>query len=569
MSDFGALSSLGAGSNGVLNYDVIDKLKNADKDMMIKPLEKKLDLIKKREKALSEFITIASTVKTDIMDLADGTLFAKVNTNVSGSSVSVKANDGVKPQKFDIDVTQLAKNDVYESNGFSSEDSVINNTGSDVTLSIGVGDTTTTITLKAGATLNDLKDAINSANAGITASIINTGGDNPYKLILKANDTGEDNIIKFDYGAIDDLGFNQTVYQSASYSSDTDAVNNSGSTQQFKITINGTTYSMDVADGTTVSDFVNDINNGNLQDSNGNALQGVSAQYNSNTGRIEIHLQQIGDISIDDTNLTTDMNSNTDFTNSNRIQIAQDAKFKYDGVEITRSKNEVDDLIVGVTINLQNTGLSHVSIDRNTDEIVKSIKKFVADYNSMISNVQSLIDYNKDTGMVGLFFVNSTFSRITQDFNSSIFNTFVTSSIEKKDLNFQTYTQKITLSATDMGFDLNKTGMISFDESKFKDMIEKDPEHVEKFFETAFSKLKSNFENMVTGKHAELHYLDEQLKREEKNITKREKELNKYLDTKYEIMAKQFVAYDNMIGTFNAQAQSLNMLIQQAINSKS
>ena len=108
MGDFGALSSLGIGS-GVLSYDVIDKLKKADEHLMIDPLKTKLDLTKKREKALSEFITIASTVKTDIMDLADGTLFAKVNTSVNGGSVDVKANDGVKPQSFDIDVENLAQ----------------------------------------------------------------------------------------------------------------------------------------------------------------------------------------------------------------------------------------------------------------------------------------------------------------------------------------------------------------------------------------------------------------------------------------------------------------------------
>ena len=566
MAEFGALSSLGAGSNGVLNYGVIDKLKKADEEIMIKPLEKKLDLNKKRETALSQFITIASTVKTDTLDLADGNLFAKVSTNVSGSSVNVEANDGVKPQKFDVDVEQLAKNDVFESTGFDNSDSVINNTGGDVDLSIGVGDTSTTITLHSGASLSDLRDAINNAGIGITASIIDTGGDKPYKLILKANDTGKDNTIKFDYGKIDDLGMNQTVYESKSYDADTDKVNDSGATQTFKMTINGTDYSMDVADGTTVKDFVDAINNGDLKDSDGNALEGVSAKYED--GHIKIHLQQIGDVSIDDTNLTTDMNSNTDFTNSNRLQTAQDAKFKYDGVEITRSKNKVDDLITGVTINLTNTGLSHVSIDRNTDDIVKSIKQFVADYNSMISNIQSLTDFNKDSGNVGLFQGDSTFGRMTQDLNNNIFSTLVTTTAEEKDPNGQTYHHDVTLMATDMGFSLNRTGMISFDESKFKKMLENDPDHVQRFFETSFTKMKDSLERVATGQHSELSYLNQELKRNEKDYTKREEALKKYLDSKYNVMAEQFASYDNIIGRFNAQASSLNMQIQQAINSK-
>ena len=54
MAELGTLSSLGIGS-GVLNYDVIDKLKKADEKLMVEPLESKLDLLKKKESALSHW----------------------------------------------------------------------------------------------------------------------------------------------------------------------------------------------------------------------------------------------------------------------------------------------------------------------------------------------------------------------------------------------------------------------------------------------------------------------------------------------------------------------------------
>jgi len=566
MADFGALSSLGIGS-GVLNYDVIDKLKKADKDLMIKPLENKLDLAKKREKALSEFITIASTVKTDILDIADGTAFAKVLTDVSGSSVNVNANDGVKPQEFDINVKNLAKNDIYESRGFASLDSQI--TDKDVTLNIGVGDFSVSFSLKAGATLSDLKDAINNANAGITASIIDTGiGDNPYKLILKANDTGKDNIIKFDFGSISNLDLNAVTYKSAVYSSDTDKVNNSGSTQSFKITINGTTYSMDVADGATVSDFINDINNGNLKDANGNSLEGISASYNSDTGKIEFHLQQIGNISIDDTNLTTDFNHNTDFTNANRIQNAENADFEYNGVEIQRSSNKIEDLIPGVTINLKSTGSSHVKIKNNIDDITKSFQKFVADYNAMVSNIQNLIAFDKDKKTVGLFQGNSDFTMITSIFSEDMFGTMLTYDTTRKDFNGNEYTSKSIFSLADLGFSMNRNGMISFDEYKFKETYQKHPDLTQRLSSMVFSKVNNDFKRIATDDNSALNLLSQQIKDEEKNYQKRIDSLNKYLETKYEIMAKQFAAYDETINQFNAMSQALNMAIEQAINSK-
>ena len=563
-SDFGILSSLGIGS-GVLNYNVIDKLKKADEEVMVKPLEDKLDLIKKRDKALTQFITIASTVKGDIIDLAEGTAFAKVSANVSGSSVSVIASDGVKPQSFDINVKSLAKNDIYESKGFASLDTQI--TSKDATIHIGVGGTTVNLNLKAGTTLSELKDTINNANIGITAQIINTGiGDNPYKLILKADDTGKDNTIHFDYGEIDDLGLNQVVYKSATYSSDTDSVNNSGSDQTFKVSVNGTTYSMTVTNGESVSDFVNAINNGELKDSNGNSLKGINASFTD--GQIQIKLQHIGNISFDDTGLTTDINDNTDFTNSARIQTAADSVFDYNNVEIERSTNKITDLIPGVTINLQSTGDSNVEIKSNVDEIAKSIQQFVADYNAMITNVQSLTAFDKDSGNVGLFQGNSDFTMISPKLSSDIFDTMFDYTTTQKDLNGNSYQGKAIFSAADIGLSMNRTGLLSFDVNKFKQTYEKHPDLVERFATTAFTKMKNDFDSIATGDHSSLELLSQEIKNEEKSYEDRIKSMNKFLDTRYDIMAEQFASYDEMINRLNTMSNALNMAIQQEINSK-
>ncbi|GAB6074545.1 flagellar filament capping protein FliD [Nautilia lithotrophica] len=567
MADIGTLSSLGIGS-GVLNYDIIDKLKNADKDAMVKPLEDKLDLLKKRESALSQFITIGSTVKTDILDLADGTLFAKVTTNVSDGSVSVEAEDGVEPQSFDINVSQLAENDVFQSNGFASMDSIVNNSGGDVTLSIGIGGVETTFTLKAGATLNDLKEAINNADAGVTASIIDTGvGDNPYKLVLKADKTGEDNYIQFNYSGIDDLGFNATKYTSAAYSSDSDLVNNSGSDQIFKINVNGTDYTMNVADGTSVSDFIDALNNGNLKDSDGNSLK-INASYNSDTGAINFDIQAIGNIVIDDTNLTTNFNDNTDFNNSNRLQKAEDAIFTYNGVEIHRASNKIEDLITGVTINLETTGESSVSITSNVDDMVEAIKKFVADYNAMISNLQSLTAYDKDTGSVGLFQGDSDFTMLSSKFSNDLFGVVMSNKTTSLDFNGNEYTINTIFTAADVGFSMDKTGMISFDEEKFRSAYKKDADLTNRLFGDMFTRLKVDFETTITGDNSNLNLLDQEIKREEDRYQDRIDAMNKYLETKYEIMAKQFAAYDEMINKLNAQSQTITMAIEQAINAK-
>jgi len=570
MADTGALSSLGIGS-GVLTYDVIDKLKQADESAMIDPFKTRLTNTQNKEKSLNDLITQISLFKSSFSDFKDGDIFQKRLTDISGSSVTAQVNDGVAIQDITMDVTQLAQNDIYQSKGYDSEDSVINNTGSTQTITIGYGDNTQEISIESGATLSDLRDAINNTDIGVTASIINTGSDeNPYKLILKGNDTGKDNIIKLDFGNIDDLGFNDTVYESKEYNADTDTVNDSGDTQSFKISVNGTDYSMDLADGATVSDMVDAINNGELKDSNGNSLAGVSATFED--GHIKIHLADVGDISIDDTNLTTAINDNTDFTNDNRVQTAQNSEFKYNGVDIERDSNKIDDLVIGLTMNLTSTGESTISIKQDTDTIDQEMQDFVSGYNSLVSKIQDLTKYDKDNNITGVFQNESVIKNITRDMSDMLFNSFVTDTATRTDRNGSNYTETINLNASDFGFSINETGFLDFDSSKFDDMLKNNPEETEKFFSDddngAFTKILDYIDSLTKGSNSTLELLNQQYKNEEKSYQDTIDSNQARIDAKYQTMAMQFASYDEMINSYNVQAQTIQQSIDAMVNSK-
>jgi flagellar hook-associated protein 2 len=566
---FGALSSLGAGS-GVLTYDVIDKLKKADEAAMVTPFETRMKNVQNQEKELSGLITQINLFKSSISDFKNGEIFEKRLANVSGSSVSATVNPGVSVQKITMDVSQLAKNDIYQSKGFDSTDSKINNTGDDQTLKFSYAGQEHDITLKDGATLSDLRDSINDADIGVIASIIDTGSDtDPYKLIIKGSKTGKDNIIKLDYGNIDDLGFNQKVYQSKQYDADTDKVNDSGDTQTFKISVNGTDYSMDVADGKQVKDFIDDINNGNLKDSDGNALQGVSAKYED--GHIKIHMQDIGDISITDDNLTTEMNDNTDDTNDNRVQKAQNSKFKYNGTEVTRETNKIDDLVVGLTMNLNSTGSSTVNITQDKDTIKQTMQDFVTGYNSIVSKIQTLTKYDPDSKTSGIFQNESAIKNIPNNLQKALFSTFETDTVTKTDRNGQEYDQQISLSASDFGFSMNRTGFLDFDSSKFDDMLKNKPEKVKEFFSGdngAMTKVLNNIDSLTKGHNATLNLLNTQYTNEEKSFQNTIDDSKKRIDIKYQMMAEQFASYDNMINGYNVQSQSIKTAIAALINTK-
>ena len=562
----GALSSLGAAS-GVLTYDVIDKLKKADEAVMITPFKTRLTNIENKSKALSDLTTQISLFKTSIADFKDGEIFQKRLADVSGSSVEAKVSSGVSIQNITMDVSQLATNDIYQSKGYDNKDSKINNTGSDQIIKLAYSGEVKELTLKNGATLQDLQSAINDAKIGITASIINTGSDSkPYKLVLKGDKTGEDNIIKLDFGNIDDLGFNQQVYQSKEYSADTDKVNDSGSSQDFKIKINGTQYSMSLDDGATVSDMVDKINNGDLKDNDGNSLSGIDAEFSD--GHIKLHLQQIGDIQITDNNLTTAMNENTTDENDNRLQTAQNSKFKYNGVDIERDTNEIDDIVVGLTLTLKGEGKSTIDIKQDTDKINSAVNDFVSGFNSIVSKIQDLTNYNPETKTTTLFQNESVIKNIPNDMSNLLFNSFVSDTTTKYDRNQQTYNENISLSATDFGFTMNRTGFLDFDSSKFADMLKNKPEKTEEFLSSengAFSKILEYVDSLIKGPNSSLELLSTQYSHEKKSYEETIESSQKRIDTRYEIMASQFASYDAVINGYNVQT----MAIQQAIDEMS
>lgn len=193
MANFGALSSLGLGS-GVLNYDVIDKLKKADENIIVKPIENQYKMTQQKEKDLANITMVTSALKTAVLDLANGTFYAKRAASVNGDDVKVTVQDGVDPQQIAMTVEQLAQRDVWESKGFSSETASV--VDRDTTMTMTIDGSDYSLDVKAGTTLEELREMINETTEGrITASILDAGGDDPMHLILKSDETGADQAI--------------------------------------------------------------------------------------------------------------------------------------------------------------------------------------------------------------------------------------------------------------------------------------------------------------------------------------------------------------------------------------
>ncbi|HEF6627133.1 TPA: flagellar filament capping protein FliD [Campylobacter jejuni] len=208
---FGSLSSLGFGS-GVLTQDTIDKLKKAEQKARIDPYTKKIEENTTKQKDLTEIKTKLLSFQTAVSSLADATVFAKrkvVGSMSDNPPASLTVNSGVALQSMNINVTQLAQKDVYQSKGLANDSGFVHAS------LIGITDLTFfsngkeyTVTVDKNTTYRDLADKINEASGGeIVAKIVNTGEKGaPYRLTLTSKETGEDSAISFYAGKKDSNG---------------------------------------------------------------------------------------------------------------------------------------------------------------------------------------------------------------------------------------------------------------------------------------------------------------------------------------------------------------------------
>lgn len=208
------LSSAGIGSN--LDVDgIVTKLMSVEQKPLVTLNTKEASFQAK----LSGFGTLKgalSAFQTAVRGLSDISKFQGVRTSVGDSSVATVSGTGAaKPATYALKVTQLAQAQKLVAAGTVSDITPIGNGvitfdfgttagtpdangkyGAPTTFtSSGSGVKTVTID-PTNNSLSGIRDAINNAAIGVTATIVNDGGASPYRLALTSNATGKQNSMK-------------------------------------------------------------------------------------------------------------------------------------------------------------------------------------------------------------------------------------------------------------------------------------------------------------------------------------------------------------------------------------
>lgn len=681
----GSLSSLGLGSK-VLNYDVIDKLKDADEKALIAPLDKKMEQNVEKQKALVEIKTLLSSLKGPVKTLSDYSTYISRKSNVTGDALSASVGTGVPIQDIKVDVQNLAQGDINELGAkFSSRDDIFSQV--DTTLKFYTQNKDYAVDIKAGMTLGDVAQSITDATNGeVMGIVMKTGGNDPYQLMVNTKNTGEDNRIYFGShlqstltnknalslgvdgsgksevslnlkgadGNMHEVPIMLELPESASIKQKNTAIQKAieqalENDPNFKDLIANGDISIDTLHGGE-SLIINDRRGGNIEikgskakelgflqtttqesdllkssrtikegklegvislngqkldlkaltkESNTseentdaiiqaiNAKEGLNAfknaegklVINSKTGMLTIKGEDaLGKASLKDLGLSAGMvqsyeaSQDTLFRAKN-LQKASDSEFTYNGVSITRPTNEVNDVINGVNITLEQTTEPNkpaiISVSRDNQAIIDSLKEFVKAYNELIPKLDEDTRYDADTKIAGIFNGVGDIRAI----RSSLNNVF----------SYSVHTDNGVESLMKYGLSLDDKGVMSLDEAKLSSTLNSNPKATQDFFygsdskdmggreihqEGIFSKFNQVIANLIDGGNAKLKIYEDSLDRDAKSLTKDKENAQELLKTRYNIMAERFAAYDSQISKANQKFNSVQMMIDQAAAKK-
>jgi flagellar hook-associated protein 2 len=193
MSSIDYVQALGAGA-GFDTKKIVEALVNAERAPTEARINSKIAESDAKISGLGKAVSVLSVVK----DAAERLKVAKdFNTftvnNSQESAFSATSTTSARAGSNNITVSQIAQEQRSVSNAFASETNAFNANPITVSISVGSSNPTTTDITVTDASLQGTVSAINAANLGVTAEIVDTGAAGDRYRIQLIGETGAEN----------------------------------------------------------------------------------------------------------------------------------------------------------------------------------------------------------------------------------------------------------------------------------------------------------------------------------------------------------------------------------------
>ncbi|MCE9664990.1 flagellar filament capping protein FliD [Halomonas sp. M5N1S17] len=188
------ITSLGVGS-GLDLSGLLNQL-NAAERQKLQPITAQKTQEQAKISAFGRLQSALTKFQDAVTKLNDPKLHQSLTTSVLGQGVSATAGAEATPGRYEVTVNHIAKAGSIASQGKTSTTDALVGAGGDTLTLTFAGKANVTVALVEGDSLENIRDAINAhPDAGVTASIINDGTQNGYRLVLNSKETGADQSI--------------------------------------------------------------------------------------------------------------------------------------------------------------------------------------------------------------------------------------------------------------------------------------------------------------------------------------------------------------------------------------
>lgn len=188
------ISALTGGGAASLNDEMLAKLRAEDEKVTVAPAENRLEEWEKSSEAYdrikAQVTALESSLYAFSQENLNNNVFDAISISVSGDAAAFDATGSLEEGTHDIDITALAKRDVWQSDSaVSSADALVGEGTFSITIDGVQHDFTTTATTTYSELANDIS---NNANFNATVSQVS---DSDFRLVVKSADTGISNTL--------------------------------------------------------------------------------------------------------------------------------------------------------------------------------------------------------------------------------------------------------------------------------------------------------------------------------------------------------------------------------------
>lgn len=240
---------------------------------------------------------------------------------------------------------------------------------------------------------------------------------------------------------------------------------------------------------------------------------------------------------------------------------AQDARVYFGsgagGLLLTSSSNTFENVVPGLsfTVSAVSDDPVTVKVERDLKNLGTALQGLVDDFNSAMSQIREAGKYDADTETPGILQGEGTLRAVEQRL-------------------FRMFTTVLQVSGgitrlSDLGIKSETGNKLSFDENKFRQTFEANPEAVQQFFATAdtgaAATLKKQIEQ-ITGTEGLIPKRNEALAERKDLLQKRIELLNDRLERRRAQLSRQFQAMETALAQLQSQQSTLTNLAQVAQN---